>query len=61
MSKWIITPDKYLADDEVRKIKKVCEEAALIARSRGNQFPERDQLIIETALGTGLRVSELSN
>jgi site-specific recombinase XerD len=60
MSKWIITPDKYLTEDEVRKIKKVCEEAALIARSRGNQFPVRDQLIIETALGTGLRVSELS-
>ena len=32
-----------------------------IAKSRGIQAPVRDALIIELALGTGLRVSEMSN
>ncbi|MBT5530838.1 MAG: tyrosine-type recombinase/integrase [Cytophagia bacterium] len=36
-------------------------DLAIIARSRGNQINVRNHLIIEVALGTGLRVSELSN
>ena len=61
MSNWLITPDKYLTSDEVKKLKTVCQNAAIIAKSKGNQIPVRDRLIIETALGTGLRVSELAN
>jgi len=61
MSQWIITPDKYLTADEVKRLRKACQELALIAKSKGNQAPVRDTTIIELTLGTGLRVSELSN
>lgn len=61
MSNWIISPDKYLTPEETRCLRRVCQEAALAAKARGIQAPVRDRLIIELALGTGLRVSELAN
>jgi len=61
MSQWIITPDKFLTDEESKRLRKTCEEAAIIAKSKGNQLAVRNRLIIEMALGTGLRVSELAN
>ena len=61
MSQWIITPDKYLNEGEEKAIRKTASDLAIIARSRGNQIDVRNHLIIEVALGTGLRVSELSN
>ena len=61
MSKWIITPEKYLNEEEVRALRKVASDQAIIARGKGNQTAVRNQLIIELALGTGLRVSELAN
>jgi len=61
MPQWTITPDKYLTADEVKQLRKTCQEHALIAKSKGNQAPVRDAAIIELALGTGLRVSELAN
>ena len=61
MSQWIITPDKFLTDGETRILRKSCEEAAIIAKSKGNQLAVRNRLIIEMALGTGLRVSELAD
>jgi site-specific recombinase XerD len=61
MSAWIITPDKYLHEDEVKKLRHVIESAMLRAKSKGRQIAVRDYTVIEVALGTGLRVSELSN
>ena len=61
MSQWIVTPDKFLTDEESKKLRKMSEEAAIIAKSKGNQMAVRNRLIIEMALGTGLRVSELAN
>ena len=61
MPNWIISPDKYLSPDDVKALRRSCQDAALLARSKGNQAPVRDAVIIEVALGTGLRVSELSN
>ena len=58
---WVISPDKFLSTDEVKSLRKTCQDAALLARSKGVQAPVRDALIIELALGTGLRVSELAN
>ena len=58
---WIITPDKYLTPEETRQLRKTCYEAASIAKSKGIQAPVRDELIIELALGSGLRVSEMAN
>ena len=61
MSQWIISPDKYLSPEETKALRKTCADAALLAKSRGVQAPVRDALIIEVALSTGLRVSELAN
>ncbi len=61
MSQWIITPEKYLKDEEVKALRKTASDMAIIARSKGNQNAVRNQLIIEVALGTGLRVSELAD
>jgi len=61
MPQWIITPDKYLTPEEVKQLRKTCHDAALLAKAKGIQASVRDALIIEVALNTGLRVSELSN
>ena len=61
MAQWIVSPEKFLSADEVRTLRKVLADAAALARAKGNQAPVRDQLIIELALGTGLRVSEMAN
>jgi len=58
---WIITPDKYLTQEETKQLRKTPQEAATIAKSKGIQAPVRDVLIIELALGSGLRVSEMAN
>ncbi len=58
---WVISPDKFLSIDEVKNLRKTCQDAALLARSKGVQAPVRDALIIELALGSGLQISELSN
>ncbi len=61
MGTWILDPGKFLAPDEVRLLRKTLSDAATVARARGAQAAVRDQLIVELGLGTGLRVSELSN
>ena len=58
---WIITPDKYLTKEDTKSLRKTCHEAMTRAKSRGIQAPVRDALIIELALGSGLRVSEMAN
>ena len=59
--KWIITHDKYRTKEETKQLRKTCQEGLTIAKSRGVQAPVRDALIIELALGSGLRVSEMAN
>ncbi len=58
---WIISPDKFLDPDEVRRLRKTLRDASTLARTRGTKAAVRDRLIIELALGSGLRVSELAN
>ena len=58
---WIITPDKYLTKDDTKRLSKTCRESMTIAKTRGIQAPVSDALIIELALGSGLRVSEMAN
>ena len=59
-SKWILTFDKFISEDEVKALRKTLEAAVIIAKSKAHQGPVRDACIIELALGTGLRVSEIS-
>ena len=58
---WILTPDKFLTEDEVLKLRKVCLDAADIARLKRQFKSIRDWMIIDLALQSGLRVGELSN
>jgi len=60
MSTWTITPEKYLTPSEVVSLRQVIHADALLAKSRGRQMGVRDMVIIELALSTGLRVSEIS-
>jgi integrase/recombinase XerD len=59
-SQWIMSFEKLMTEDEVRALSKTLEGATIIAKSKARQGPVRDQCIIELALGTGLRVSEIS-
>ena len=52
---WIVTPDKFLDGDQVTTLRAAMEAE----RCRGDRYAVRNAAIIETLLGTGLRVSEL--
>ena len=58
---WILTPDKFLIEEEVQKLRKACRDTADLARSKGQFNPIRAWMIIDLALQAGLRVGELSN
>ena len=54
-STWIVTPDKFLTPSQVMQLR-----ASLTAQRESNDRNAiRNAVIIETLLGTGLRVSEL--
>ena len=58
---WIITPEKYLSDEEVKRLRHTCADAAQLAKAKGNWIAVRDWMVIDLALHTGLRVAELSH
>ena len=58
---WILTPDKFLTEAEVLKLRKVCLDTADLARLKHQFKAIRDWMIIDLALQSGLRVGELSN
>jgi len=59
-SQWIMSFLKLMSEDEVKALRNTLEAAAIIAKTKAHQGPVRDQCVIELALGTGLRVSEIS-
>jgi len=59
-SQWIMSFEKLMSEDEVKALRATLEAAAIIAKTKARQGPVRDQCVIELALGTGLRVSEIS-
>ena len=56
-----MTHEKFLDDQEVKQLQETIEKAMLFAKRKGRQLAVRDYTILELALGTGLRVSEISN
>ena len=60
MTNWVITHEKLLDDQEVKQLQETIEKAMLYAKRKGRQLAVRDYTILELALGTGLRVSEIS-
>ena len=61
MTKWTMTHEKFLDDQEVKQLQQIIEKAMLYAKRKGRQLAVRDYTILELALGTGLRVGEISN
>ena len=59
-AQWTLTFQKFMSEDEVKALRKTLEAAVIIAKSKAHQGAVRDQCIIELALGTGLRVSEIA-
>ena len=58
---WVLTPDKFLTGDEVQNLRKICKDAADLAKSKGRLNAIRAWMIIDMALQAGLRVGEISN
>ncbi len=52
---WLVTPDRFLAPDQVARLRAALRNKA----SSGDSYAVRNAAIVETLLGTGLRVSEL--
>jgi len=52
---WIVTPDKFLDASQVSALRAALEAE----RAEGDKYAIRNGALIETLLGTGLRVSEL--
>ena len=59
-SQWIMSFEKLMSETEVKALRAVLEAGAIVAKSKAHQGPVRDQCIVELALKTGLRVSEIS-
>lgn len=52
---WLVTPDKFLTSDQVQGLRGV-----MAAHGRnGDRYAVRNAAVIETLIGSGLRVSEL--
>ena len=51
---------RYLADDEVRRLRTVTEAHAIQDQARGRITGPRRWIVVDLALSTGLRVSELA-
>ena len=46
---WVVTKKKYLDTDEIKSLRKVCEDASIIANSKNQLLGYRDWVIIDTA------------
>lgn len=60
MNEWTITPEKYLSKDELGNLLKKSEELRAVGVASNRKQPVRDWMIIQLAIFSGLRVSELA-
>ena len=58
---WKLTPDKFLTEHEVQKLRKICINAFDLAKSKKQFKPIRDWMIIYLALQAGFMVGKISN
>ncbi len=56
-----LAPDKYLAEEQYKKLRRYVREQADLARQRGSQRAVTNELIIEVLIDSGLRAMELAN
>ena len=60
-SSWTIDRSKFMTPEEVSRLRRTAEDLAIIGEKRRLLIPPRDWMIIDLALSTGLRVSEILN
>jgi site-specific recombinase XerD len=58
--KWELTRDKYMSMDEVRRLRRSSEDRALADLAKGRTGAVRSWAVVDLALSTGLRVSEIA-
>jgi len=56
-----LTPDKFLSHSEAKRLITIVEDKAAADRAKGRLVWPRIEMMVRLALGTGLRVSELTN
>ena len=54
-----LAPDKYLSEEQLRRLRQYVKDMADLARQRGSERAIIDELIVELFSNTGLRASEL--
>ena len=60
-SNWTIDRTKFMTPAQISILRRNAEDLAIIGLKRHLLIPPRDWMIIDLALSTGLRVSEISN
>ncbi len=60
-SNWTIDRSKFMTPTQISILRRNAEDLAIIGLKRHLLIPPRDWMIIDLALSTGLRVSEISN
>ena len=58
---WHLTRDKYMSKEEVQKLRKTLEDRANADLAKGRVSGVKAWMIMDLALSTGLRVSEIAN
>ena len=61
MNDWTLTPDRYLAKEEIGKVLRRAEELRSLGVAKGRRQPVRDWIVIRLAILSGLRANEISN
>jgi len=61
VKKWVLTPEKFLKEEEVKRFRSFLEEKAIVAIAKRQKKPIRDWGIIDIAMSAGLRASEIGN
>jgi integrase/recombinase XerD len=61
MQQWVLTPEKFLKEEEVKQLRAFMEEKAMVALCKRHKKPIRDWAVIDIALSAGLRASEIGN
>jgi site-specific recombinase XerD len=59
--KWSLDRQKYLSEPEVKKLKRVVQDKAIADMKKGRVTWPRFWMVIDLALGAGMRVSEIAN
>ena len=59
--KWTLDRQKFLSEAEVKKLRRVVEDKALADLQKGRTTWPRFWMVIDLAVGAGLRVSEIAN